>query len=80
MDKMRKEFSVHCQLWRYSEDIDENGFFTNQVTQRAWNAWQSAWHESRKALVVELPQPNNDGEDSLMRRVEIALDKAGVSY
>lgn len=70
MDKMRKEFSVHCQLWRYNEDIDENGFFINQTTQRAWNAWQSAWHASYtdKAIVMDAAS------------VVEALEDAGVSY
>lgn len=55
MDKMREEFSKHCQTWRYSEEIDENDFFVNATTQRAWDVWVTAWQASRQALVVELP-------------------------
>lgn len=86
MDKMREEFSVHCQLWRYSEDIDEDGFFINPVTQRAWNTWQSAWQASRKALVVELPVafPVCDDKDSAQvyfaDDTHKTLEAAGVAY
>ena len=55
MDNMREEFSKHCQLWRYSEEVDENDFFVNATTQRAWDVWVTAWQASRAALVVQLP-------------------------
>lgn len=85
MDKMREEFSVHCQLWRYSEYIDEDGFFINPVTQRAWNAWQSAWQASRKALVVELPttwDASYTDKAIVMDASSVveALEDAGISY
>lgn len=55
MDRMREEFSKHCKQWRYREEVDENDFFVNAGTQRAWDAWVAAWQASRQALVVELP-------------------------
>ncbi len=57
MDKMRDEFSKHCQIWQYSEEVDENDFFVNATTQRAWDVWVTAWQASRAALVVQLPAP-----------------------
>lgn len=56
MDKMREEFSKHCQIWRYNEEVDENDFFVNATTQRAWDVWVTAWQASRQALVVQLPE------------------------
>lgn len=88
MDKMREEFSKHCQLWRYSEEVDENDFFVNATTQRAWDVWVTAWQASRAALVVELPAAfDSSKEDAsyyeyayLQSEVEESLDAAGVSY
>ncbi len=60
MDKMREEFSKHCQIWRYSEEVDENDFFVNATTQRAWDVWFTAWQASRQALVFELPRARSD--------------------
>lgn len=79
-DVCKKDFEVFCDLWGYDKTIDENGFYSSSLTDRLFTSFCAGWRDSRKALVVELPQPNNDGEDSLMIRVEIALDKAGVSY
>lgn len=87
-DKIREDFSKHCHLWRYSEEVDENGFFTNSTTQRAWDVWTAAWQASRAAAVVELPSAFDASmEDTsyyeyayLQDEVEKALDKAGVSY
>lgn len=76
MDKMREEFSKHCQLWRYSEEVDENDFFVNANTQRAWDVWVASWQASRQALVVELPRmPYYDFD---VDEIETALDAAGV--
>ena len=80
---MRAEFSKHCQLWRYSEEVDENDFFINATTQRALDVWVTAWQASRQALVVELPSVIAGGftvEFYTEREIKGALDKAGVSY
>lgn len=92
MDEMREKFSEHCQLWRYSEEVDENDFFVNATTQRAWDVWGTAWQASRQALVVQLPENGepvfkNDfaegvssGADIYRSAVEYALDKQGIKY
>ena len=93
MDKMREEFSKHCQLWRYSEEVDENDFFVNATTQRAWDVWVTAWQASRAALVVEftsetyfspcktdLELAHDDGFNSAMNSVKAELDRVGVKY
>ena len=93
MDKMREEFSKHCQLWRYSEEVDENDFFVNATTQRAWDVWVTAWQASRAALVVQfttetyfspcktdIELAHDDGFNSAMKDVKAALDMAGVKY
>lgn len=91
MDKMREEFSKHCQLWRYSEEVDENDFFVNATTQRAWDVWVTAWQASRAALVVELKQSSRVGDSDYGRGlvdgsaiykiyVEGQLDNAGVKW
>ena len=88
MDKMREEFSKHCQIWRCSEEVDENDFFTNTTTQRAWDVWATAWQASRQALVVKLPEVFDAAKDDAAyyeyayRKddVEKALDSAGVEY
>ena len=93
MDKMREEFSKHCQLWRYSEEVDENDFFINATTQRAWDVWVTAWQASRAELVVQftsetyfspcktdLELAHDDGFNSAMNSVKAALDSAGVKY
>lgn len=81
-EQMRAEFSKHCQLWRYSEEVDENDFFINVTTQRAWDVWVAAWQSSRQALIVELPKLNIDCESDVIDYAETvkALKKAGVSY
>lgn len=84
MDKMREEFSKHCQLWRYSEEVDENDFFVNATTQRAWDVWVTAWQASRQALVVELPELC-DGENPCKcyyesDALDAALDAVGIAY
>ncbi len=79
-DVCKKDFELFCDLWNYDKTIDENGFYSCSLTDRLFTSFCAGWRDSRKALIVELPQPNNDGEDGLMCRVEIALDKAGVSY
>lgn len=78
-EKMRKEFSKQCQLWRYSEEVDEDDFFINATTQRAWDVWVTAWQASRQALVVELPRVTGDAVYDA-QEVHDALDKAGVPY
>ena len=78
MDKMREDFSKHCQIWRYSEEVDENDFFVNATTQRAWDVWVTAWQASRQALVVELPF--EDSCEMHSGAVCAALDAAGVRY
>jgi hypothetical protein len=91
--QMRAEFSKHCQLWRYSEEVDENDFFINVTTQRAWDVWVTAWQASRQTLVVELPEGFAiegsvskheegfvDGYNDALKDACVALDKAGVSY
>ena len=86
MNKMREEFEDWCKINELRLDRQRTmlggdmGRYEFPPTQFSWEIWAEAWQASSKALVVELPQPNNDGEDSLMRRVEIALDKAGVGY
>lgn len=76
MNKMREEFEVwHSECSPVKAEF-KDGAYNDAMIEMAWLIWQA----SRKALVVDLPQPNNDGEDSLMRRVEIALDKVGVKY
>lgn len=88
MDKTREEFSKHCQLWRYSEEVDENDFFVNATTQRAWDVWSAAWQASRQALVIELPKVFDAAKEDasyyeyayLQPEVEKALDAAGVAY
>ena len=93
MDNMRDEFSKHCQLWRYSKEVDENDFFVNATTQRAWDVWVTAWQASRAVLVVEftaeayfspcktdLELAHDDGFNSAMNSVKAALDAAGVKY
>lgn len=83
---MREEFEDWCKINELRLDRQRTmlggdmGRYEFPPTQFSWEIWAEAWQASSKALVVELPQPNNDGEDSLMRRVEIALDKAGVGY
>ena len=81
-EQMREEFSKHCQLWRYSEEVDDSDFFINATTQRAWDVWVTAWQASRQALVVELPKGEGDecGHVVPLADVEDALDKAGVGY
>lgn len=95
-DKMRESFSKHCHLWRYSEEVDENGFFTNPTTQRAWDVWTAAWQASRAALVVklpitvcrthvfELPHTNEVGmehdEYFEVEDIQKALKSAGIAY
>lgn len=93
MDEMREKFSEHCQLWRYSEEVDENDFFVNATTQRAWDVWGTAWQASRQALVVkfttetyfspcktDLELASDKGFNSAMDSVKSALDAAGVRY
>lgn len=79
MDKMREDFEKFIS--ERNKAVTSAGAGAKYIVTNAhYVIWVEAWQASRKALVVELPQPNNDGEDSLMRRVEIALDKAGVGY
>lgn len=82
MDKMREEFSKRCQLWRYSEEVDENDFFVNATTQRAWDIWVAAWQASRQALVVELPPQWDDVCDKVMdsTMVKQSLNDAGIKW
>ena len=75
MDKMREEFSKHCQLWRYSEEVDENDFFVNATTQRAWDVWVTAWQASRAALVVEV---QSDKPLHIRREISDCLVRAGI--
>lgn len=77
MNKMREEFSKHCQLWRYSEEVDENDFFVNATTQRAWDVWATAWQASRAALVVDI---NHNRKFLSKNEVLQKLDAAGVKY
>jgi hypothetical protein len=83
-EQMRAEFSKHCQLWRYSEEVDENDFFANVTTQRAWDVWVTAWKASRQVLVVELPvqwvPPYEEREVMAAICVLESLENAGVSY
>lgn len=82
MDKMREEFSKHCQLWRYSEEVDENDFFINATTQRALDVWVTAWQASRAALVVKLPlwRHNRGVQVYDIAEVKQCLDDAGAKY
>jgi len=81
MDKMREEFSKHCKVWRYSEEVDENDFFVSATTQRAWDVWVTAWQASRQALVVELP-PQHEVAYRAYDSVELryALKDAGIKW
>lgn len=89
MDKMREEFSKHCQLWLYSKEVDENDFFVNVTTQRAWDVWVTAWQASRAALVVEFPESkfapwvSDDiifGYKAAVSDAKDLLDKAGIKW
>jgi hypothetical protein len=89
-DQMKREF----EEW-YLSQIDndapvlDGGVFSSQHSKWCWQAWQA----SRKALVVELPQPEKsyfgalpyekgmvDGINAMLDDCQAALDKAGVQY
>lgn len=95
-DKCKEEFLKHCQLWRYNTEIDEFGFYAESITQRVWDAFQRAWIESRKAIVVKLPHEVYKADIYVyacteevsycwenyyeIQEVQDALKIAGVSY
>lgn len=79
----KKSFEQHCKIWGYSTELDDNGFYVNQMTQRLFNAYESAWQASRAALVVELPEIYETDWGSkyvVVGEVIDALDAAGVAY
>lgn len=79
---MREEFSKHCKQWRYREDVDENDFFVNAGTQRAWDSWAAAWQAAIASVVVDvesLPSASYTDDGVVYRsHVEDALEKAGI--
>ena len=87
-DLQRDKFEKHCALWRYDMEVDENDFFVNATTQRAWNIWVASWQDAIDSVVVELP-PVFDAAAYDATYYEYAysqsgiydaLDKAGVKY
>lgn len=77
MGKILEEFSKHCKQWRYSEEVDENDFFVNATTQRAWDVWVTAWQVAIDSVVVELSYESFGVTDSEIKK---ALDKAGIKW
>ena len=77
MNKSQKDFEKFANHWRYDLTLTEEGYYSNTLTQHAWNAWEA----SRAALVVELPDvcdlhPRKMLESEVIKR----LEKAGVKY
>lgn len=81
-DVCKKDFEVFCDLWNYDKTKDEFGFYANSLTQRCFDSFSAGWRESRKALVVELPDFFVSGIDAAVYRDDVieALDAAGVAY
>ena len=82
------KFKEHCELWRYDLEVDENDFFVNATTQRAWNIWVVSWQAAIESVVVELP-PVFDAaaHDAAYYEyaysqlgIHSALDEAGIKY
>ena len=92
MNKSQKEFEKFANHWRYELTQNEEGFYDNALTQRAWDSWCA----SRANLVVELPVTvcrthvyevpftNEVGmehdEYFEVDEIKMALDSAGVKY
>lgn len=81
MDKIQQEFeawivsALGCDVADISKD--ESGVYNSFQTGNLYVAWRA----SRAALCVEIPQPEmGRGNNITPTDVEIALDKAGVSY
>lgn len=76
MDKMREEF----EAWA----ISDMGYMVARAgdgykcdyMNTAWLSWKA----SRAELCIELPVSDDEYQDEYVRRLELSLNKAGVSY
>lgn len=82
-EKCKPSFEKHCELWGYKTELGEDGFYTDSLTQRLFNAYYDAWQASRAAIVVKLPSFFSDRYESeicFTDEVEKSLDATGVNY
>lgn len=78
MEKMREEFEGWMSEYFNGTSIERRAHgYIDQISDAMWISWQA----SRSALCVDIPEPEMGmGNFITPIEVEIALDKAGVSY
>lgn len=86
MGKMREEFESWAVINGLRLDRQKSmcgsdmGRYDFGPTQAALEVWCDAWKSCRAELCIELPDSDDEYQDEYVRRLELSLNKAGVSY
>lgn len=78
-DKIRDSFEVWAKSHYGSMRLGcVQGFYSNELVQDSWFVWQEAWINSRRDLVVALPDSRDNFLDKQV--VQHALSQEGIRY